>query len=243
MMDGGSTTGADAPGMDAFSLVAHELRASLTVLNGYLSMLGDDIPDTTRQRYVRIMGGVVAEMHETAGVLVLASRVSTGTLPNSPRVFDVMDAVSTAAQRIEPRAELERASVGVRPPAVKALVCADRSQTARIITNLLNNALTYSRRPASVTIEVRPGDPVEVAVHDRGVGIPHDRQRAVFEPFLRLGAEGTAPGSTHGLGLGLYISRELAALNGGSLELEHSEPGRGSVFVLRLPRAKEQRIA
>ena len=42
--------------MDAYSLVAHELRASLTVLNGYLSMLGDDIPDTARQRYVRIMG-------------------------------------------------------------------------------------------------------------------------------------------------------------------------------------------
>jgi len=139
-----------------YSLVAHELRASLTVLNGYLSMLGDDTPDTARQRYVRIMGGVVAEMNETAGVLVLASRVSTGTLPNSPRVFDVMDAVSTAAQRIEPRAELEGAAVGVRPPAVPALVSADRSQTARIITNPLNNALTYSRPPASVTIAVRP---------------------------------------------------------------------------------------
>jgi signal transduction histidine kinase len=88
---------------------------------------------------------------------------------------------------------------------------------------------------AVVTVEIRPGDPVAIAVHDQGVGIPREPRAVVFDPFPRL--DGVTPGRGRGLGLGLHISRELAALNGGSLVLEHSEPGKGSTFVLRLPAA------
>ena len=70
-------------------------------------------------------------------------------------------------------------------------------------------------------------------MRDRGIGIAADRQRAIFERFNRL--DSTPPRFTSGIGLGLPISRDLAALNGGTLTLDHSEPERGSVFVLRLP--------
>jgi len=80
---------------------------------------------------------------------------------------------------------------------------------------------------------VRMSSPVEVAVHDRGWGIAPEHQARVFERFSRLTETGA--GRHSGLGLGLPISRYLAELNGGSLTLESSAPGKGSVFVLRLP--------
>jgi signal transduction histidine kinase len=84
-----------------------------------------------------------------------------------------------------------------------------------------------------VNIEVRRRQYAEVMVRDRGIGIAADRQREVFERFQRL--DSAQARHAAGVGLGLPMSRDLAALNGGSLTLEHSEPGRGSAFVLRLP--------
>jgi two-component system, OmpR family, sensor histidine kinase SenX3 len=113
---------------------------------------------------------------------------------------------------------------------------ADPSHVALILNNLLNNALNYSPPPAEVTIEVRGDDAVvEVAVTDRGHGIPEEQHDRVFERFHRVDV-GPARAAA-GLGLGLTISQELAVLNGGDLLLERSSPGEGSVFVLRLQRA------
>ena len=92
---------------------------------------------------------------------------------------------------------------------------------------------TYSARPARVTVEVRTGEPIELVVRDHGMGIPAEHHHRVFERFHRV--DGGAPRYSPGLGLGLAISSELAEMNGGALVLEHSAPGVGSVFVLRLP--------
>jgi signal transduction histidine kinase len=109
-------------------------------------------------------------------------------------------------------------------------VTADRGHVVRIVVNLLHNALTYSERPAKVTVEVRRRASAEVVVRDWGIGIAADRQREVFQRFTRL----DPARYTTGVGLGLPLSRDLAIANGGSLILDHSEPGHGSTFVLRL---------
>jgi len=84
-----------------------------------------------------------------------------------------------------------------------------------------------------VSVQIRPGAQVEVAVHDQGTGIAPEVQERIFDRFTRFAESGSASG----VGLGLSISRKLAESNGGSLVLEASIPGQGSVFVLRLPRA------
>jgi signal transduction histidine kinase len=222
------------PDVDPMMVVVHELRASLAVLNGYLSML-DGAPERARKEYVAIMQSIVADMDGTSEILAIAARLDTGVLPHEPREFNAVDVAANAIMRAAPRAELEGARIDVHAPRERAQTWADPSLTTRIVSNLLNNALNYSSRPAVVTVEVRPGDPVGIAVHDHGVGIPRELQAVVFDPFRRL--DGVTPGRGRGLGLGLHIGRELAALNGGSLVLERSAPGEGSTFVLWLPAA------
>ena len=219
------------------NLAAHELRTPLTVIRGYLSMLEDGtypVPERTREEAVETLVAKAQELETLVESLVMAARLEGGTLPRTPVALDVGRAVREAAERARPRARLENASIELRlPGGVRPVASADAGHVARILDNLLNNALTHSAGPARVTMEVRSSDAIEVAVSDRGQGIPADQHALVFERFHRV--EGSTSRGGAGLGLGLSISRELAHLNGGALVLERSVPGRGSVFVLRLP--------
>jgi signal transduction histidine kinase len=218
------------------NLAAHELRTPLAVIKGYLSLLEDGtypVPDETREEAVGTLLAKAQELESLVEALLTTARLEGGTLPRTPGELDVCQAVQDAVVRIRPRARLEGARIELRLPEEDLLTRADRSHVARILDNLLNNALTYSSRPARITMEVRAGDPIELAVRDHGLGIPADQHQRVFERFHRI--ERSASGYVPGLGLGLAISRELAQVNGGALVLEESVPGAGSVFVLRLP--------
>jgi signal transduction histidine kinase len=216
------------------NLVAHEMRGPLTLIEGYLSMLRDgDLEGEQRAEAVRVMDAKAKELDNLADILVTAARLETSEVLHQPIVFDVHEAVTVATQRIEPRARLDQATVDVFGVGSPVWVYADRCQVTRVLTNLLGNAITYSSSPAQVAVEIRLGQPAEVAVHDRGVGIAPELHQRIFERFSRF-AEGGVNRSS-GLGLGLSISRDLAELNGGELLLEGSAPGEGSVFVFRLP--------
>lgn len=110
----------------------------------------------------------------------------------------------------------------------------DRRRIAQAIRRLLGNAVRYSPQGGDVDVELAVGaDDVVVSVRDRGIGIPADKQPHIFDVFFRAHA-----GSVHdygGLGIGLYLSREIARLHGGDVWFESVE-GRGSTFYLRLPR-------
>ncbi|HEY4025098.1 MAG TPA: GAF domain-containing protein [Candidatus Dormibacteraeota bacterium] len=219
-------------------LAAHELRTPLAVIRGYLSLLEDGtypVPDRTRAEAVDTLVSKAQELESLVESLVVAARLDGGTLPRSDGEMDVGQAVREAVGRILPRARLEEARIDLRIPELGVVARADRGHVARILDNLLNNAVTHSPQPASVSIELRQCDPVEVAVRDQGHGIPADQHERVFDRFHRVDTGGSR--ALPGLGLGLSLSRELARLNGGALLLEASAPGRGSVFVLRLPTA------
>jgi signal transduction histidine kinase len=218
------------------ALAAHELRTPLAVIRGYLSLLEDGtypVPDRTRAEAVETLVSKAQELEALVDSLVMAARLEGRTLPHAADELNMVAEVEEALERVRPRARLEEARLSRRMLGCGHAATGDRSHVALILNNLLNNALTYSPVPADITVEVRgDGEAVEVAVVDRGHGIPPDQHDRVFERFHRVNV-GPARTSA-GLGLGLTISQELANLNGGELLLERSAPGEGSVFVLRL---------
>ena len=161
--------------------------------------------------------------------------METASLPSEPSIFDLRDAVREAIGRAEPRAMLLQAQLQSRLPRHSVAVEADPGQVARTLDNLIGNALTYCVGRPRVMVTVTDGPTPQVSVEDRGLGIRREMHERVFERFFRI--DDPSIGPQPGTGLGLYIGRELAARQGGTLILERSEPGKGSKFVLRLPAA------
>jgi CheY-like chemotaxis protein/anti-sigma regulatory factor (Ser/Thr protein kinase) len=120
-------------------------------------------------------------------------------------------------------------------------VTADALRLKQVLTNLLSNAVKYNRDGGALTVTARrmpaqgdeTSDSVELAVSDTGLGLTPEQLAALFQPYNRLGREGSG---IEGTGIGLVISRGLTGLMGGTLQAS-SEAGVGSIFTLRLPAA------
>ena len=225
---------------DFLNMAGHELRTPLTVIKGYLSMLCDGSLGPSPAGLRQPMDLLAAKAEELSGLvddLLFTSRLESGRLPAHPMRLDLSLAVQDAAHRASPRVQLLGGELVVEIPTEPLMVSADPEHVARVLDNLINNALTYRRpdHPAWVRLwaGILDGSAV-VSVDDHGRGIPEEMHERIFERFVR-GDQATA--GAPGTGLGLYISRQLAARHGGSLELDLSVPGHGSRFTLRLPRA------
>jgi signal transduction histidine kinase len=217
---------------------AHQLRTPLTVIAGYISMLQDETfgrlperfrdPMSAMQRKAREVGALIDEM-------LLAARVQRGTLPTASMPVDVRDAVRKAVDRAEPRVTLEQATLSFELPSSTVAADVDPDQLGHILDNLISNALTYTDGRPWVKVTVTGGSDVRVLVKDRGWGVPEVMRQKIFEGFVRDVNPEHKPKS--GRGLGLSISREMAEHYGGSLNVIRTAPGKGSIFVLRLPAA------
>lgn len=141
-------------------------------------------------------------------------------------VEDEIDRVGPAAQRHR---------IHLFAPS-NAKLNVDRSRVAKVIERLLDNAIRYSPGGGDIDVELTVTDTeIVLSVRDKGIGIPADKQPRMFEMFFR--AHARTANDFGGLGLGLYLSREVARLHGGDLWFESVE-GQGSAFHLRLPRTR-----
>lgn len=219
------------------NMAAHELRTPLAVVVGYLSMLSDGTfgelnPDC--DRVLQILRQKGDELNRLVDDLLTASRIEAGTVPSRLTEYDLREVARQAVRKATPQAELLGAEVHLELPEGPVFVQADPTHLARIVDNLVNNALAYSRGRPWVKVTVGMGQEAVLMVEDRGVGIPPDMRERVFDQFVRI--ESAEEPLQPGTGLGLYISRELARRQGGELAVVDSEVGRGSTLALRLQR-------
>jgi len=220
-------------------VAAHELRSPLSVLAGYLSLLsaGDlGKPPERWREPLEILTAKTAELNNVMDQLLEVARLDGDVMAPARQVIDLRDVIGEAVERARPRAALAGGEVDLELGAEPVRVMGDANQLAHVIDNLINNALSYSEDAPHVTVmTLAETSRAVVRVSDQGVGVADDMREAIFEPFRR-GEHDDVPGS----GLGLYISRELARAHGGTLSLERSVPGKGSTFVLALPRRVTQ---
>lgn len=219
------------------NMVAHEFRSPLSVISGYLSLMEEGelgaIPPAWRVPLHKAVEKV-EELRRMVSDVLIAARLEAGRLAPERESVDLRDVIRQAVDRAGGRAGLLQAQLQCHLPADPVMSSVDPGQVGIVLDNLINNALSYaSGQPwVSVTLE-READRGLIRVEDHGLGIPRDLQQKVFERFQRLG-QSTSEG-VGGTGLGLSIARDLAHLNGGSLRLESSHPGKGSIFVIELP--------
>jgi signal transduction histidine kinase len=218
---------------DFVSLVSHELRSPMASLIGSAQTLRErwrELGPDQRESFL----GLIA--HETSRLAALVedvldtSRIEAGTFTYTFGDVDVGDLVRAAAAAAESGQDevAVRAEVAGSLPAVRG----DAERLRQVLSNLIDNAVKYSPAGGEVRVSTRAENGrVQVAVSDRGPGIPSGQQRLIFEKFGRakLGDK-TKPGT----GLGLYIARSIAEAHGGGIAVE-SVPDQGATFTLTLP--------
>jgi PAS domain S-box-containing protein len=226
---------------DFVARVSHELRTPLTPIRGFASVLlrrGDSLPaEKRREALERIL-----ERADHLGTLVedllLVTRLDQGELTDLVHVRPIATdgIVQAAIERARAR-DLERSITGhTEPDTPEAL--ADPDRAGQVLDALLDNACRYSPQGAPVTVMVdHAGDDVRIRVLDHGPGIPREQRETIFERFHRL--EDPLTMRTGGVGLGLFLARQLAEAMHGSLEITSAGAGIGqTAFTLRLPTAE-----
>lgn len=226
---------------DFISLVSHELKTPITSIKGYAQMLwrraeeaGGDERDL---KGLRIINEEVDRMVDLINQLLDVSRLEAHRLQLNMDVVDLVALTHDAVDRLQ--ATTGRHALRLRAPQEPMWVEGDAMRLAQVLGNLLTNAIKYSPAggPVEITLESREGRGW-VSVRDWGVGIAPEDQPNVFQRFYRGTRRG--PAAMGGMGLGLYISREIVQRHRGDVAF-HSQPGQGSTFLFWLPLAGSER--
>ncbi|MDP9372635.1 MAG: PAS domain S-box protein, partial [Chloroflexota bacterium] len=222
------------------SIASHELRTPVTTIKAYAELLlrRQARAPLTPDQLTRGLGAIDDATERLTGLtadLLDVSRLRTGQLPFRPRPLDLARLAVEVADRY--RTQLgERHRLTVAAPAAPCPVVADADRLEQVLTNLLENAVKYSPEGGEIRVTVGPdGDGAVLGVRDEGIGLPPDSLETIFQPFGRA-ANGAAR-QIPGLGLGLYICRDIVERHGGRLWAESPGEGRGATLRLWLPAA------
>jgi len=221
---------------DFVATMSHELRTPLHVILGYAEMLADTAHESP-QDLTHFAGRI---QHSAQGLLELVDatldlgRMESGRDPLHIGSVVVEGLLAEVAADLDPLAGARGLSVSWLCSIGAAAIASDRVKLKTIVKNLVGNAIKYTETGSVVVRADRLDDALVLRVEDTGIGIAPADRAAIFEMFRQVQREGGP--AVGGVGLGLYIVRQLVDRLGGTIELE-STPGRGSSFTVRLPAA------
>lgn len=213
---------------ELLALVSHDLRAPLSIVQARAQVLLRESDEPTR-RHAQAIVASARRMNYIIQDLVDLGRIEHDRIGLELRPVPLQSLVPELVELLEHPSAPDRIRVDI--PEEVPSVPADPGRLERVLTNLLTNALKYSSpgTPIEVRARTRDGE-VVVSVEDEGPGIPAEELPRLFDRFYRA-----EPGlHVEGVGLGLYISKQLVEAHGGTIWVE-SEPGKGSTFSFSLP--------
>jgi signal transduction histidine kinase len=210
---------------------SHDLRQPMHALGMFVAQLRGSVTEPRALALVDKVESAVTALQELLDALLDISRLDAGVVTSTSAEFAMQPMLTRLDRAFAPQAEEK----GLRLRAVpsRLAVCSDPVLLERILINLLANAVRYTERGGIVIGCRRHGDKVRVEVWDSGAGIAPQHRESIFKEFYQVG--NPERDRRKGLGLGLAIATRLARLLGSRIDLV-SQPGKGSVFSIELPR-------
>ncbi len=220
---------------------SHELRTPITVVQGFASTLAnrwDKLPDADRRSAVQTIAERAGSLAKLVEQLLLGSHAGADQLAVSNGPFDLGGLLQRSVSAFNTLSEQHTLVLDV--PADLPQAYGDAMATDIVVGQLLENAYKYSPQGGQITVSARQaGDKIEVTVEDEGIGIPEADRERVFERFVQ--GEAGDRRRFGGIGLGLYIVRQLARAQDGEIAADGRAEGSGTVMRLQLRRAADAR--
>lgn len=227
---------------DLLSLASHQLRTPATVVKQYVGML--------LQGYGGKLTGQQVDMLENAyesnerqleiiNQLLYVARLDAGRITLHKEKVDVNKLLRAVAKDQSEAIKLRHHKIRFELPKRPLMGMLDPHYIRMVVENLLTNAIKYTPEGGIITLSLtRLDNEIEIKVTDTGVGISPDVQTNVFDKFTRV--ENELSTDVNGSGVGLYLTQQIVQLHGGRIEVQ-SELGKGSAFIVHLPRAAKLR--
>lgn len=222
------------------SHVSHELRTPLTSIRWSVENLLDGIPEEPGPKtraYLSAVYDNTRHLDSMIANLLDVTRIEAGKLEVNSEKIGLSDSIQKAVNQLQPLARQKNITLKVKVSKT-CHVRADQNWLQAVLINLMDNAIKYSDPDKSVHVIVktdkssRSGNKAVISIKDQGIGIPEEKQNAIFDQFERVKTDEVK--KQKGLGLGLHIVKKLIHLQGGRIWVE-SRVGKGSIFSFTLP--------
>lgn len=219
---------------DFISNVSHQLRTPLSIVRGYAELLAEGgLSESEQKEYARYIADEAQRLTNLTGDMLRLSRMDNHALQPKKEPFRLDEQLRQVVLRHEKRCREKELTLELSLENVDYE--GDEELLGQIWDNLLDNAVKFTAAGGGIVLTLResPGS-VVVTVRDNGAGMNGETLQRIFEQFYR----GDASRRGEGNGLGLPLARRVAELHGGSIRVE-SEEGRGSTFIVTLPKEQE----
>jgi two-component system, cell cycle sensor histidine kinase DivJ len=219
------------------AVVSHELRTPLNAIIGFSEMLTDAdemrIDGARRREYARLINEAGGHLLGVVNSILDVSRLDTGDFQIVPETFEPAAVIAGCCDLLSLKAKSAGVALNPRLPAQLPHIVADPRALKQIVINLVANALKFTNRGGTVTIDAGvEGQSLVVSVADTGIGIAPEHFGRLGDPFFQV--RGSRARCHDGSGLGLSIVKGLARLHGGEVEVR-SRVGEGTRVMVRLP--------
>ena len=227
---------ADQLKSDFHSMIAHDLRSPMSVIQGYVSLMASGKTgaiNETQSEFLESVNRKISEMTALLNDFLDINKIDAGFVNLKCDDMNLGELVGGVVDDLTPMAESSDLAVELVLPAAPLLVHADSLRVTQIMRNLLSNAIKYNVEGGWIRLALaETGGWARVEISDGGIGMSADELRVLFDPYTR----GSSQRRIKGVGLGVVIVKKLVESHGGTVTVT-SDPGRGSKFVFTLPLA------
>ncbi len=223
---------------DFHSMIAHDLRSPMSVIQGYVSLMASGKTgeiNSTQKEFLGNVGRKIKEMTTLLNDFLDMSKMDAGFVNLKRTNLELSGLLGEVAKDLGPMAASKAITVTLEDIEPGLWVDADPLRLTQILRNLMSNAIKYNKENGWIKVAAKAEDGfARVIISDGGIGMSAEEQAVLFQPYTR----GKTERQIKGVGLGVVIVKKLVEAHGGSVDVD-STPGEGSTFTFTIPLGEE----